>query len=186
MVGPNAVIQLRAALLASGQGACLPGLFGAAGHAAFVTAPPTGPLPEADIGRLFNLVAAHAREPERILTEAGRRTAEYLLAHRIPRAMTALLPRLPARLAAAILTHAMTRHAWTFAGSGRFTAEGGRHLTLSITANPLCLHNRTGCVWHEAVFQRLFQALVSERAEITEIACTGRGAPACRFEVGGV
>ena len=51
------------------------------------------------------------------------RTGDYLLAHRIPKPVQALLKRLPAPLAARVLLAAITRHAWTFAGSGRFEAH---------------------------------------------------------------
>jgi hypothetical protein len=36
-------------------------------------------------------------------------------------------------------------------------------------------------VWNVAVYQHLFQALVAPDVKITETACVGAGAPACRF-----
>lgn len=113
---------------------------------------------------------------------AGRGTADYILANRIPAPAQRLIRALPRRLGAQLLAAAIARHAWTFAGSGRFSIEEIRPLTLSIAANPLAL--APGCDWHVAVFERLFAALVRPGAKVRETSCCGAGDPACRFTVG--
>ena len=48
---------------------------------------------------------------------------------------------------------AIGRHAWTFAGSGRFSAQPGYPVVLTITQNPLCegLHSKeAACAYYAA------------------------------------
>jgi divinyl protochlorophyllide a 8-vinyl-reductase len=81
---------------------------------------------------------------------------------------------------------AIGRHAWTFAGTGRFSARCGRPCVVEIAGNPLVAGERGPApvwVWHEAVFRRLFQALVHPQAGVTETACGAAGAPTCRFAI---
>jgi divinyl protochlorophyllide a 8-vinyl-reductase len=119
-----------------------------------------------------------------ILADAGRRTADYILANRIPKPAQFVLKLLPAPLAARLLVSAITAHAWTFAGSGRFSGRTGRSVTFEIIANPLCAGEHSDslvCVWHAAVFQRLFQVLVSPNTRVVETSCGARGDECCRF-----
>ena len=55
-----------------------------------------------------------------IAARAGRGTGDYILANRIPGAAKRILKVLPAGLRARVLAKAIAKHAWTFAGSGRF------------------------------------------------------------------
>ena len=113
--------------------------------------------------------------------EAGTRTAAYVLANRIPKAAQALLKSLPAPLAGPLLLKAIARNAWTFAGSGRVrTAARGRRFVVEIAANPLAM---PGCVWHLAVFEGLFSALVAPRVSVSHPLCCHDGAALCRFEI---
>jgi len=97
-----------------------------------------------------------------------------------------LLKVLPASLAAPLLVDAIRRHAWTFAGSGRFAAQGGRPLRLSITGCPICRGATCPtriCDYYTATFERLFAALVCATCSVRETACEANGAPACVFEI---
>ena len=121
---------------------------------------------------------------------AGHATGTYLLAHRIPRPLQAVLRRLPAWLAARVLLAAISRHAWTFVGSGHFSATtpgpGSPGVDLQIQANPLCVGLRAeapACHFYAAVFERLFSALVHPRSQVRETACEACGDDACRFEI---
>ena len=131
-----------------------------------------------------------AAEARRVADEAGCRTATYLLAHRIPAAAQRLLKVLPAGLAARALLRAIGGHAWTFAGSGRFSAQvtgdRARPVVLTIAHNPLCrgvLSAEPGCDYYRAVFEVLFRTLVHGGATVVETACEACGDPACVFEV---
>lgn len=93
---------------------------------------------------------------------------------------------LPARLGARLLTAAIARHAWTFAGSGQFRVMSQSPLTFEIVANPLIAGEEAQgplCHWHAAVFQRLYRRLVWPRARVDELACAAAGAPGCRFVI---
>jgi divinyl protochlorophyllide a 8-vinyl-reductase len=128
-------------------------------------------------------------EARAVARAAGTRTADYLLAHRIPKPVQALLKALPARLSAHLLLAAVRRHAWTFAGSGHFSARAGRPgapVVLAIRDNPLCRDLQTetpACDFYAATFERLFQVLVARRARVVEVACEACGDDECRFEV---
>lgn len=188
-IGPNAVIQLAAALAERLDGASVRRLFEAAGHSAWLLWPPERMLPEAEVAHLHRSVRA-ALEPSlhlEVARNAGHRTAQYLLSHRIPRPAQAVLRGLPARWAAPLLLRAVARHAWTFAGSGVFAARcHARGATLTVTGNPLCRGLRSAepaCHYVAATFERLMRVLVHPAAQVVETACEARGDGACRFEV---
>ncbi|MDJ1018009.1 MAG: bacteriochlorophyll 4-vinyl reductase [Paracoccaceae bacterium] len=182
LIGPNAILQM------------LPVLDGALGvkkrdHLLEITGVtvPDGSemIPEADAARLHQHLRAeyHDLAPA-LATEAGRRTANYILAHRIPPLAQTLLKALPAPLAARALSRAISRHAWTFAGSGAFKVIDP--LTFEIADNPV-IRNETApgpiCHWHAAVFARLYHVLVRHGCSCREVACAAAGDPVCRFEI---
>jgi divinyl protochlorophyllide a 8-vinyl-reductase len=121
-----------------------------------------------------------------IAAEAGRRTADYILAHRIPARVQRLLKALPAGLASRLLARAIARHAWTFAGSGCFEVVRHSPPVFELHGNPLVRGERADaclCHWHTAVFERLFRALASPDATVRETVCAAQGRGVCRFEV---
>jgi divinyl protochlorophyllide a 8-vinyl-reductase len=139
-----------------------------------------------------------------VARRAGALTGDYLLAHRIPAPVRALLRALPAPWAARLLVRAMAAHAWTFAGSGAFSsaAASGRlvrdasappgaalgrpRLELVVRGCPLCRGASAPapvCDYFAATFERLFATLVSRSARVRETTCQATGASACRFEV---
>ena len=181
-VGPNAVTQMAAALRARGGEAAARRVFGAAGMIDLLDHPPARMIDQRYPAALHRTVAEllAPEEARAVAADAGRRTADYLLANRIPRPAQRLLRLLPPRLAARLLLTAIGRNAWTFAGSGAFSARAGDPCAVEIAANPLAT---PGAPWHAAVFERLFRALVSPAAAVRVTACTAEGAPACRFEI---
>jgi divinyl protochlorophyllide a 8-vinyl-reductase len=145
-------------------------------------------IPDGDVARLHRAALEElGHDPAQdVGREAGRRTAEYLLANRIPRAAQAVLKALPARLALALLLRAIAKHAWTFAGAGRFAYAAGRVTTLTIEGGPVARQIRCdgpACAFYAETFQTLFRAVVSPRAVVSEVECEAAGATACRFEV---
>jgi len=184
-IGPNAILQLLPVLDDLGG----PGLARRILAEGGLTAPPA---PEGMIDE--KAVAATHRALRRVLpdqaatlaAEAGRRTADYILAHRIPMPAQRVLKCLPRGLAERLLVQAIARHAWTFAGSGRFRVLRRRPPVFEIAGNPIVLGERAAaplCHWHAAVFERLFRVLVDPEACCMETACAAAGAPACRFEI---
>lgn len=184
-IGPNAILRVAQALQRRGRAA---EVFRAAGLVHHLEAPPDAMVDEDDARRLHAALhlALGAHEAEAVLREAGEATAAYLLAHRIPKPVQWLLWALPAPLAARVLLTAITRHAWTFAGSGEFEARPGRPVVLTLRHNPLCrgLHREApACAYYAATFERLFRVLVHRTSTVTETRCEARGDRACRFEI---
>lgn len=185
LIGPNAVLQLLPVLDRAGGSALREAILAAAG----MTEIPSGNtmIDETPVARLHRALRRQLpRFAADIAWEAGARTGDYILANRIPPLARRVLRVLPARPSSRLLSAAIARHAWTFAGSGRFRVVSHRPLVFEIEDNPL-VRGEEGdhclCQWHSAVFERLFTRLVSRRATVRETACCGAGAAACRFEI---
>lgn len=184
-IGPNAILQLITVLDACETRALRDRVMQASG----VAVPPAdaGMLPEADcaaVHRSLRQLLPDRADP--LLHSAGLATGDYILAHRIPPLAQGLIRALPAPLGARLLVAAITRHAWTFAGTGSFATTGWRPLTFQVTDNPLIRDERARvplCHWHAAVFQRLLGALVWPRAHVHEVQCAAKDDVACRFVV---
>jgi divinyl protochlorophyllide a 8-vinyl-reductase len=191
LIGPNAITRVAQVLPAWRGTAFTVALFERAGLAALWQRPPDHMVPEEQVRALHLALRAAlpADEATAVSRAAGRATADYLLAHRIPRPVQRLLKLLPASLASRLLVRAITRHAWTFAGTGTFSAtpaRGGRPLELALRHNPMCrgLHTTVpACDYYAATFERLFQVLVHRHAQVQETACEACGDDACRFEL---
>lgn len=187
-IGPNAIIRVAEALPGIvGTDEAL-SLFTRAGLAEYFRKPPQDMVDEQQVARLHRELRASlgGERAAQVARGAGVRTADYLLAHRIPKPVQWLLKALPAPLAARVLLAAITRNAWTFAGSGEFSAQAGRPVKLQIRHNPLCrdLHTEApACDYYAATFERLFQVLVHRDSHVVETACEACGDDACRFEV---
>ena len=183
-IGPNAVLQhlpvLDALIGERLRGALL--------YRAGVDVPPpdAGMLPEEEVARLHHAVRLYL--PDRaaeIQRAAGLATGDYILAHRIPKLAQRLIRALPSALGARVLALAITKHAWTFAGSGVFRVLGHAPLRVDIRNNPLAQPGADApvCHWHAAVFERLFSALVWPSVEVVEERCIATGAESCLFRI---
>lgn len=161
LIGPNAVLQ-TVAVMQERLGAAATGviLLDAQIHAL-----PSGEdmIPEMQALRLHRWLALH--EPMGcfvIAEEAGSRTADYIIAHRIPKPAVWLLRHLPALLAAPLLMAAIRKHAWTFAGAGVFMPEGAWRFTIDRSAAEDTIPLPDSLFhWYAAVFRRLFRELVA-------------------------
>jgi divinyl protochlorophyllide a 8-vinyl-reductase len=181
LIGPNAVLQLLPVLEQAGGQPFRDQVMAAAG----LFAPPSdsGMMPEGPAARMHQ--ALRTLEPEMapsLAWEAGVRTAQYIMAHRIPRPAQRILKLLPPFLAAPLLSKAIAKHAWTFAGSGRFVREGA--LQFAIHDNPIVrgeVSETPLCHWHRAVFETLYRALVDDRLRCEETTCCSMGENACTF-----
>jgi len=106
------------------------------------------------------------REAAAIARSAGWRTADYIMEHRIPGPVRALLRFLPAPLSARLLMAAIRRHAWTFIGAGRFTIHSPWSFTISRESAGDDTHPPSSLFeWYGAVFTRLFRELVGRDCE---------------------
>lgn len=183
-IGPNAILQhlpvLDAAIGERLRSALL--------YRAGVAEPPAdaGMLPEDDVARLHHAVRLFLPDrAQAIQAQAGRATGDYILAHRIPALAQRLIRSLPAWAGAWLLSKAITKHAWTFAGSGAFRVISHRPLLFEIVANPLAQGPSEApiCHWHAAVFARLFGAMVWPDVQVVELECAATGAPRCLFRI---
>lgn len=184
-IGPNSVLQL------------LPLLDEALGrsererllHSAGMAAPPSsaGLMSEGPAASLHQrLRAEHPDIAARLTQGAGERTGEYIIQQRIPPAALLVLRRLPAWLAGPLLGRVIEKHAWTFAGSGRFRIVSLQPAIFEIVDNPVVRGETAAqpiCHWHAAVFARLYRHIVDPGLDCRETQCCASGAPACRFEI---
>ncbi|GAA0756465.1 bacteriochlorophyll 4-vinyl reductase [Erythrobacter ramosus] len=161
MIGPNAVLQAvavmeerlgvaeTAAILADAQ----------------IERLPTGEhmIPEVEALRLHRWLAMHDPMGALVIAEeSGARTADYIIANRIPRAAAWLLRHLPARFAAPLLMGAIRKHAWTFIGAGVFTTEGAWRFAIDRSAADDSIPPPDSLfLWYAAVFTRLYRVLVA-------------------------
>jgi len=182
-VGPNAIIQLADVLADRLGREERAAALRAAGLAKYLAADPERMTDEREAAALHHAVQARrADDWDELSWEAGTRTAEYLLEHRIPKGAQWLLRRLPPAWSARLLLRAIRAHAWTFAGSGAFSARMERGaVVVTIAANPIAM---PGCPWHRGVFTRLFAELVSPRVLVQHEACCAGGGKACTFLIG--
>ena len=187
-IGPNAVIRVAEALDAVEGRPEAERLFEAAGLRRYLAEPPREMVEEGEVRKLHavlhhRLGDARARSVAWI---AGRRTADYLLAHRIPRPVQRVLELLPRPPAARLLSHAIGRNAWTFVGSGRLAIEPGNPTLFRIAHCPLCRDcaaDAPACDYYFATFERLFSVLVHPDATARETACSATGDAECRITV---
>ena len=190
-VGPNAAIQLLRVLPLAADAETVRRIVETAGVEDWAIQAPTDMIEELPAAALHRATRSILK-PEialAVLAQAGSQTGEYLLANRIPVWARAILKALPAALSSRLLSRAITAHAWTFVGSGRFVCNPGEDLNFEIWSNPFCAGETSAapaCVWHVAVFERLYQALVSPRAKVVETHCSARGDACCRFAVSGI
>lgn len=187
-MGPNAIIQIGAALeTALGPGAAR-GLFGRAGLAGYLDAPPEHMVAESEVIHLHAVLREALAPPmaRRVSSEAGAATGDYLLRHRIPRPAQRLLRLMSRRIASRLLVAAIARNAWTFKGSGRLHAGAGPPPVFILERCALCRGAHATaplCGYYAATFERLFRALVDPAAIVTETECAAVAGERCRFEV---
>lgn len=181
-IGPNSVTQLQAALLDHHGSTMCRHVFEMAGQSERLADPPSRMVDEAVPRALFAALwnTLPGADAALIAAEAGRRTADYVMANRIPAPVRLLLKVLPKQLSAPLLVSAIEKNAWTFAGSGSVSARAGPTILIEIKDNPLAMPD---CPWHGAVFDRLFGTLVAPVKSMEHARCCHRGDAVCRFEL---
>ncbi len=186
LIGPNALIQMVEALRIVWGPQETRALLGSLGLGHYADTPPQRMLPQEEVAalhaRLHGLVDTQTFKA--ITREAGLRTADYLLANRIPRPVQWILKRLPDAIAARVLCRAIARHAWTFAGSGNFSYAWTPRLVFRLRGNPLCKRIASDvpvCDYYAATFERIFRTIVNDNWRVVELQCEANGALMCEF-----
>ncbi|MBK1619639.1 bacteriochlorophyll 4-vinyl reductase [Lamprobacter modestohalophilus] len=185
-IGPNAITRVAEALIAVRGSA--DAVFAAAGLTHHLADPPETMVDERDVTALQQALRAEleAETAAAIAHDAGLRTGDYLLAHRIPKPAQRILKLLPSGPASGMLLKAVGKHAWTFSGSGHFSYTIGRPVRVRIEDCPLCRGSQADvpiCDFYRGAFERLFTTLVNRRTQVTETQCQAMGADACIFEM---
>lgn len=161
LIGPNAVLQAVAVM----EERLGPAETAAILADAQIERLPTGKhmIPEVEALRLHRWLALHDPMGALVIAEeSGARTADYIIANRIPRAACWLLRHLPATLAAPLLMGAIRKHAWTFIGAGVFTTDGAWRFAIDRSAADDSIPPPDSLfLWYAAVFTRLYRELVA-------------------------
>ena len=99
-IGPNAIVRVGEALEARVGGERTRRLFESAGLGDYLGHPPQHMVDEDEVTRLHSALRGTLGEnvSESVSFDAGMRTGDYLLAHRIPAPVQVLLRVLPAAL----------------------------------------------------------------------------------------
>lgn len=187
-IGPNAVIRLGEALQAVEGTSALSRVFRDTRLEEYLDNPPTSMVDEREVASLHRALHGILGD-DRARTIgwlAGQRTADYLLRHRIPRAVTVAMRCMPSGAASRLLAVAIMRNAWTFAGTGRISVQHGRPTIFSISDCPICRGatcTTLFCDFYTGTFERLFARLVHPRARVDETSCLATGGSACTFAV---
>jgi divinyl protochlorophyllide a 8-vinyl-reductase len=187
-IGPNAIIQVMASMRALCGVLPTQQLFVGLGLGHYLESQPVAMVDEAEVTALQQALRRNLGEDtaRQISWDAGCRTGDYLLAYRIPKAAQRLLRLLPCAFSARILVRAISRHAWTFAGSGDFAFDFSDGLRLTLRHNPICRAIQSDhpvCDYYAATFQRIFEVIIHPGVQVTEIMCEAAGAEACVFRV---
>lgn len=187
-IGPNAIIRVLETLRETFGQDVTTGLFTQAGLGHYLVKLPEKMVNEAEVLHLHQVLRKQLGQPTcaAITWKAGLKTADYLLANRIPKAAQVVFKALPAAVSARLLLKTIGGHSWTFAGSGEFSYEVGQAVVLTIRNNPLCRDVHTDvpvCDFYSATFERLFQVLVHPNTKVEETACEAKGDDVCRFEL---
>lgn len=155
-IGPNIILQTFRALEERIGALETEQLASAAGLAAYFWHPPSSMTPEPAAVSLFEAVARHLDQDgaAAVAAHSGMLTADYVYKNRIPWIAKCVLRLLPRSLARRAMLMAITRNAWTFAGSAAFRVE-------RVSPPALSLHHVVlpplADVWYRSVFESLVQ-----------------------------
>lgn len=133
-IGPNAIIQTFNALSARLGEDRAHLIFKSANHEKYIGNMPTEMVSEAEFHALVDAILAAIGEQDTagVLKDSGQRTADYLLKNRIPGIFQWLVRRMPERLGMKLLLFAISKNAWTFAGSGAFSFAVGESMAIRV------------------------------------------------------
>ncbi len=165
-IGPNSIIQTIEALEAAYGKRRSDEVLTKTGQGHWIGNLPTTMVEES---KFHELVGALAREigetsTAAILRESGERTAKYLLRVRIPGPFQKLVKLLPAGLAFRLFLFAISKNAWTFAGSGEFsyTTSPAPNITVKVTYPSLPVVGN----FYMGTFTALLRELVNPKTTI--------------------
>ncbi|MEI7747481.1 MAG: bacteriochlorophyll 4-vinyl reductase [Chlorobiaceae bacterium] len=165
-IGPNSIIQTVAALEAAYGKTKAETMLSKIGQGYLVGNLPKEMVEEAKFHTLVGALQKEIGETatSRILQESGERTARYLLKVRIPGIFQKFVKLLPPRPAFKLLLFAISKNAWTFAGSGEFayTMKRPPEISVKVTFPTLPVVGN----FYLGTFTALLQELVNPTTKI--------------------
>ena len=186
-IGPNSIIQTVAVLrevftpdelrtLLTGE------------TASYLSHLPHEMIPEVQFHELVDLLTAQlgVERAGEILYRSGELTADYVRANRIPAPIRTVLALLPAPISLRVFLPAISKHAWTFAGSGAFHFSIGRTPLVSIGKSVNRDTSKIAavlCRYYCGAFTQLLRRVVSSRISLREVACQARSGSACVYQI---
>jgi divinyl protochlorophyllide a 8-vinyl-reductase len=165
-IGPNSIIQTVAALEAKFGKTKADTILKKIGQGHFIGNLPTEMIEESKFHAMVTSLQKEIGNTStaEILKESGERTARYLLKVRIPAIFQKIVKLLPGRPAFKIFLFAISKNAWTFAGSGKFSYIMSRppEITVIVTypTHPVVGNFYLG------TFTALLQELVNPKTKI--------------------
>jgi len=182
-IGPNSIIQTFNALNTRFGQERTKAIFLSAGHEKYIGNLPTEMVNEAEFHALVKALLAEIGEKEaaEILKNSGQRTAEYLLKNRIPGIFQSLVKLMPKKMGMKLLLFAISKNAWTFAGSGAFSFEVGKamyiRVRVSFPSKPVVAY------FYGGTFDKLLRTLIDPKADVNIEERTQKGEIDCFYNV---
>ena len=180
-IGPNSIIQTVSALEAKYGKAEADARLTVAGQGHLIGNLPSEMVEEE---KFHNLVKSLDKELDsdvlaELLNDSGQRTAAYLLKVRIPGFFQTLLKPLPSGLAFKLLLFAISKNAWTFAGSGDFSYTTGKtpEITVKVTYPTLPVVGN----FYLGTFTKLLRELVNPDTKIDASITGESGDILCKY-----
>ena len=188
LIGPNAIIQMIKTMEEDLGVRQTIDFFIDSKLSQYISHPLVGRVHEEDVCLIHQrLIETYGIEhAKRLSWQAGEKTADYLLKNRIPKLMGLILKHLPIKMSISILLRAISNHAWTFVGSGTFSYQVFKSITIYIESNPICKGIRSSepvCDYYAGTFEGLFKSLIDTSIEVKEVGCEAQGDLSCSFRV---
>jgi divinyl protochlorophyllide a 8-vinyl-reductase len=180
-IGPNSIIQTVAALEAKYGRSEAEAILRRAGQGGWISNLPSEMTEESKFHELVCSLEKELGEKNTasILEDSGRRTAAYLLRVRIPGFFQKILKPLPPGMAFKLLLFAISKNAWTFAGSGEFSYSSGKQpvITVRVTYPSLPVVGN----FYLGTFETLLEELVNAKTAIASSIEKKGGAILCTY-----
>ncbi|ACF13097.1 bacteriochlorophyll 4-vinyl reductase [Chloroherpeton thalassium ATCC 35110] len=182
-IGPNSIIQTFNALSTRFGEERTKAIFRSAGHEKYIGNLPSEMVNEAEFHALVKAVLEEIGEKDasEILKDSGQRTAEYLLKNRIPGIFQSLVKLMPKKLGMKLLLFAISKNAWTFAGSGAFSFEVGDtmyiRVRVSFPSKPVVAY------FYGGTFYKLLRTLIDPAAHVAIEEHSEKGEIDCFYNV---
>jgi divinyl protochlorophyllide a 8-vinyl-reductase len=182
-IGPNSIIQTYNALSIRFGEEHARLIFKNAGHDRYLNNMPTAMVNEAEFHALVRAIWEEVGEHDtsEILKDAGQRTAAYLLKHRIPGLFQSLVKLLPKRMGMKLLFFAISKNAWTFAGSGTFSFKIRDliqiHVKVSFPSKPVVAY------FYGGTFYGLLHTLIDPNVDVAISKCLKKDEIDCFYNV---